>query len=162
MGEFITFAAALWREAKQLQKLPIGLLVLVAWIVLATSGVQAAGGAPIVVPLFEEFDDLNPCTGEVVTYTFTGTARIKEFDDHFILVAKGTVVTSDGFSGSFNRQFVFQGDRVAHLRFHDMEVSDDTGQRIMFGVGLLHETSVAGETVVSFLHFSGLRCVGPG
>lgn len=139
----------------------VGLDVLVAGLLLLTPGVLAGGGPPIVVSLFEEFDDLNPCTGEPVHYTFRGTARIQEFDDHFLLVASGTVVTSDRFSGSFNRQFVFQGDRVVHLRFHDMEVSDETGQRIMFGVGLLHETSVNGQPVVSILHFSGLRCVGP-
>ena len=144
-----------------MEKLSIGLLVLVAWLFLATAGVQAAGGPPIVVPLLEAFNDLNPCTGVVVTYTFTGTARIQAFDNHLILVGKGTVVTSDGFSGQFNRQFVFNGDRVVHLRFHDMEVSDETGQRIMFGVGLIHETSVEGQPVVSFEHFSGLRCVGP-
>jgi hypothetical protein len=49
---------------------------------------------------------------------------------------------------------------VTHLRFHDMEVSDQTGQRIIFGVGLVHETLANGEVVVSFDHFSGLRCVG--
>ncbi|MGQ0797596.1 MAG: hypothetical protein ACT4OI_07030 [Methanobacteriota archaeon] len=120
----------------------------------------ASAQAPIEVPLFEEFSDLNLCTDEVVTYTFTGTARISEFDGHFILVARGSVVTSDGFSGSFNRQFVFQDDRVTVLRFHDMEVSDETGQMIVFGVGLIVEISADGEPVVSFLQFSGLRCVG--
>ena len=120
------------------------------------------GHAPIEVPLLEQFDDLNPCTGQVVTFTFTGVARIQQFDDHFVLVARGSVATSDGFSGSFNRQFVFQGDRVTHLRFHDMEVRHATGQRIRFGVGMFHETSVQGQPVVSFTHFSGARCVGKG
>lgn len=119
-----------------------------------------ASRAPVQVPLFEEFQDLNPCTGQVVTYTFTGTARIQESGDHFILVARGSVVTSDGFTGRFNRQFVIIGDRVTHLRFHDMEVNSETGQRIVFGVGLSHETSVQDQPVVSFEHFSGLRCVG--
>lgn len=124
---------------------------------------HVAAAKPIEVPLFEELDDINPCTGETITLTFAGTAFIREFDDHFLLVARGTVVTSDGFSGSFNRQLVFHGDRVATLRFHDMEITDETGQRIIFGVGLVHETTVDGETVVSFVHFSGLRCVGvPG
>ena len=120
----------------------------------------ASAQSPTQVPLFEQFQDLNPCTGAVVTYTFSGTARIIEFDDHFILVAKGSVVTSDGFSGSFNRQFVVQGDQVTVLRFHDMEMSGATGQIIMFGVGLFVQISVQGQPVVSFLQFSGLRCVG--
>ena len=128
---------------------------------LVGSSIYVAGAAPTAVPFSEQFDDINPCTGETITLTFTGTAFIQEFDDHSILVAAGTVVTSDGFSGTFNRQFVFLGDRVAHLRFHDMEVSDETGQRVVFGVGLVHETSVDGQPVVSFTHTSGLRCVGP-
>jgi hypothetical protein len=121
-----------------------------------------AASRPVEVPFFEEFQDINPCTGQLVTYTFTGTARIQESDDRSILVARGSVVTSDGFTGSFNRQFVFIGGRVTHLRFHDMEVSSETGQRIIFGVGLFHETSLQGQPVVSFEHFSGLQCVGRG
>jgi hypothetical protein len=115
---------------------------------------------PAEVPLFEEFQDINPCTGQVITYTFTGSARIQESAGHFILVAKGSVTTSDGFGGSFNRQFVIIDDRVTHLRFHDMEVNSATGERIIFGVGLFHETSARGEPVVSFEHFSGVRCAG--
>ena len=115
--------------------------------------------APVEVTLFEQFPDVNPCTGQIVTYTFTGTARIQKFQEHSVLVAQGTVETSDGFSGTFNRQFVFAAG-VTQLRFHDMEVSSATGQRIIFGVGLVHETLVSGQTVVSFDQFSGVRCVG--
>jgi hypothetical protein len=137
--------------------------LVVLTVILLGGSMHVAAAKPIEVPLFEELDDINPCTGETITLTFAGTAFIREFDDHFLLVARGTVVTSDGFSGSFNRQLVFHGDRVATLRFHDMEITDETGQRIIFGVGLVHETTVDGETVVSFVHFSGLRCVGvPG
>ena len=146
-----------------MKELSIGLLLLVASLFLATTGAQAGGGAPIFVPILDVFDDINPCTDAVITLTFAGTARIQEFDDYFIFVGKGTVETSDGYSGRFNRQFVFQGDQVAVLRFHDMEVSDETGQRVIFGVGLLVEVSVHGQLVVSFgPHTSGLRCVGPG
>jgi hypothetical protein len=41
-----------------------------------------------------------------------------------------------------------------------MEISNATGQRIIFAVGIIHETSVDGESVVSFDHISGPRCVG--
>jgi hypothetical protein len=117
--------------------------------------------APAEEPFTEVFEDVNPCTGNVVTYTFSGTARVRESGDDLFLVAKGTVVTSDGFTGSFNRQFIIN-DNVTHLRFHDMEASSQTGQRIIFGVGLFHETTVNGESVVSFEQFSGARCVGKG
>jgi hypothetical protein len=118
-----------------------------------------ASQAPASEPLFEQFQDVNPCTGQVVTYTFTGTARVRDTGAQFLLVASGTVGTSDGYTGSFNRQFVIT-EQVAHFRFHDSEVSDATGQRILFGVGLAHEATVDGNTVTSFEHFSGLRCVG--
>ena len=137
------------------------LLFLLALAVPLTLGpVAGAQNGPVETPFTEDFDDLNPCTGEMVTYTFTGVARVIERQENSILVARGTVVTSDGFSGSFNRQQVFIGERVVHMRFHDMEVSHETGERIMFGVGMIHETMVDGDTVVSFLQFSGLRCVG--
>lgn len=117
--------------------------------------------APVEVPLFEQFQDVNPCTGQIVTYTFTGTARIRDTGGRFLLVASGTVSTSDGFTGRFNRQFIIN-DHVSHFRFHDSEASDATGQRIIFGVGLSHQTTANGRTVVAFEHFSGLRCVGRG
>jgi hypothetical protein len=125
-------------------------------------GGPASSRVPVQVPMGEQFVDLNPCTGNLTTYTFSGTARVQAFADHYLLVASGTVHTDDGFSGSFNRQFVYQGDQVTHLRFHDSEIADAGGQRIMFGVGLFHETSPNGDPVVSFEQFSGLRCVGRG
>jgi len=122
------------------------------------ASVVSTVNAPVEEPFTEVFTDVNPCTGNVITYTLAGTARVRRSgDDISFLVAKGTVVTSDGFSGNFNRQFIIN-DRVTHLRFHDMEVSNQTGQRIIFGVGLLHETKA---NSLSFVHFSGARCVGP-
>lgn len=116
--------------------------------------------APASTPFFEEIQDVNPCTGQVITYTFTGTARIRDTGTASLLVASGTVATSDGFSGQFNRQYVIN-EHVTHLRFHDMEVSNATGQRIMFGVGIFHETTADGSVIVSFNQFSGLTCLGP-
>jgi hypothetical protein len=123
---------------------------------------MAAAQAPVEVPFFESLQDVNPCTGDIVTYTFTGTARILESTDQFILVAKGSAATSDGFYGDFNRQYIIQGDHVAHFRFHDTEVSNQSGQRIMFALGMFHETLAGGESVVTVERFSGLRCVGKG
>ena len=137
------------------------LLVLLALSMsLSLAPATWAQNGPVETPFTEDFNDLNPCTGETVTYTFSGVARVIERAGNSILVASGTVVTSDGFSGRFNRQQVLIGERVVHMRFHDMEVSNETGERIMFGVGMIHETTVDGDTVVSFLQFSGLRCLG--
>lgn len=119
--------------------------------------------APAVVPMFEQFNDMNFCTGNVVTYTFTGTARIQERGDVFILVASGTVTTSDGFAGSFNRQFIFKGDQVAHLRFHDIEINAETGQRQIFSMGMYHTTAPDGTPVVGFEKYGATKCSGePG
>lgn len=122
----------------------------------------AAARTPIDVPIFAQFDDVNPCTGEPITLTYNGTGQLQEFGDHSVLHVIGSVVTTDGYTGSFNWTIVFQGDRVAHVRAHDMEVNDATGQRVIFAVGVEHTTSVDGEPVVSFVHFSKdrIRCIG--
>lgn len=119
-----------------------------------------ASSAPVESPLFVQFDDWNICTQQIVTYTFSGTARIQEQDGRYLLVARGTVTTSDGFSGIFNRTFVFIGDRVAHMRFHDLEVSSDTGQRQIFSVGFYHMTAPDGQPVVEFEQFGAFTCAG--
>jgi hypothetical protein len=127
-----------------------------------TAPTTAAVSAPVEVAIFEQFEDFNPCTGASTTLTYSGTAKIRDFDDHFMLHVLGTVVTTDGYSGSFNWTFVFHGDRVGVIRAHDMELSDATGQRMIFPVGVEHVTSVDGEPIVSFSHFSKdrVRCVG--
>ena len=101
--------------------------------------------------------DIFPCL-----MNFTGTAVVRMSGDHFTLRASGTVVTSDGFEGSFNRNFIVIGDRVETLRFHDMEMSNATGQRVIAAVGLVHVTRVDGVPVVDLVKFPNLRCVGSG
>jgi hypothetical protein len=122
--------------------------------------VPAADAAPPVeTPLFEQFQDINPCTGELITLTFTGVAVIHEVGDMFHLRGYGQVITSDGYSGTFNRTFFFKGDQVATLRFHDMEVNSVTGQRVVVSV-IVHMTIVDGIVRSDLTHFSGPRCVG--
>jgi len=127
--------------------------------ILSAAALVTFAAPPASQPLFEQFDDVNPCTDEIITLTFTGTAFVQTSGDHFILRASGTVTTSDGFEGSFNRNFIFIGDRVETLRFHDMEISDDTGQRVIAAVGLVHVTRVDGVPVVDLVKFPSLRCV---
>jgi hypothetical protein len=133
---------------------------LAAVAILSAASVVTFAAPPTSQPLFEQFDDVNPCTDEIITLTFTGTAFVQSSGDHFILRASGTVTTSDGFEGSFNRNFVVIGDRVETLRFHDMELSDGTGQRVIAAVGLVHVTRVDGVPVVDLVKFPNLRCVG--
>jgi hypothetical protein len=131
---------------------------------LAAPVTAAAARAPVGEPLLIEIDDVNACNGLPITLTYAGTALVQEFGDHSLLHVNGTVTTTDGFTGTFNWAFVFQDDQVAHISAHDMEVSDASGQRIIFAVGVEHTTSVDGTTVVSFVHFSHdrIRCIGSG
>jgi hypothetical protein len=119
----------------------------------------ADAAPPVETPLFEQFQDVNPCTGELITLTFTGVAVIHEVGDRFHLRGSGEVVTSDGYTGTFNRTFFFKGDQVATLRFHDMEVNSVTGQRVVVSV-IVHMTIVDGVVRSDVTHFSGPRCVG--
>ena len=118
--------------------------------------------APVESPFSTVIDDFNACTGLPISLTFTGTAWVQEFNDHFLMRVRGEVTTNDGFVGTFNWTFVEYGDQVGIVRAHDMELSDATGQRMIFPVGLEHVTNVNGEIVVSFVHFSKdvVRCVG--
>ncbi len=94
----------------------------------------------------------------------TGFARIQEFGDHYTLHGYGTVTTTDGWTGTFNREYVINGDHVITMRFHDMELSNGgTHQKIVFAVGLLHVTYVDGIPTADVLHFgipNGIGCVG--
>ena len=129
-------------------------------VILSAASLVAFAAPPVSQPLFEQFDDVNPCTDEIITLTFVGTAVVRSSGDHFTLRASGTVTTSDGFEGSFNRNFVVIGDRVETLRFHDMEMSNISGQRVIAAVGLVHVTRVDGVPVVDLIRFPNLRCVG--
>ena len=117
-----------------------------------------ASAAPEEVPFFEQFDGDN--CGEFVTFTFEGTARIQQQGDRYLLVARGTVTTSNGFTGTFNRQYIFKDDRVAILRFHDMEVKSETGQRVVFSMGMYLYSLADGTHVVDFEKYGGFTCVG--
>jgi hypothetical protein len=130
----------------------------------AVSPALGAAPSPAYVPLFVVIDDINPCTGLPVTLTYEGTARVQEFGDHFVLHVNGSVETTDGFSGSFSWTLIFQGDRIAHVSAHDMEISDATGQIMIFPIGLEQHVTADGELVVDLFHFSKdrVRCVGPG
>ena len=127
---------------------------------MSVNAAAAAPAARMVVPVFDEVSDVNPCTGELVTITYSGTGHVHGGGDNVILQARGAVATSDGYTGTFNWTFVFIDDRVTHFRFHDTEVSNESGQRVLFAVKIDHTTWRNGEAIVSFSHTSGPRCVG--
>jgi hypothetical protein len=135
-------------------------LLAAALALTALSAAPTRASGPTIVPMFEQFNDFNACTGNIVTYTFTGTAHIEEHNGVYVLTARGTAVTSDGYYGTFNRTFVFKGDQVAHLRFHDQEVSSTDGRRQVFSLGMYHSTAPDGTEVVGFEKYGGGGCQG--
>ena len=130
----------------------------------ALAGGQAyASSAPVEAPLLVAFDDINACTGETITLTYTGTARVQTVGDHSLLHVDGSVTTSDGWFGTFVWTFINQGDQVAHVNAHDMEITDGSRQRMIFPLGLEQHVTIDGALVVDFFRFSKdrVRCVGP-
>ena len=118
----------------------------------------AVAAAPVESPFLLVFTDVNPCTGETATFRFEGTSRLHVVGEHRVVHIAGTVTTSDGWTGKFNRQLVFHGTEVSTRRFFDMEVGPD-GQRQFF-TSVLHVTFVDGELVTQVAN-PKLRCVGP-
>lgn len=125
-------------------------------------GRLAFSRAPVESPLLVLIDDVNACTGLPITLTYAGTAQVQEFDGHSLLHVNGIVTTSDGYTGTFHWTILFERDQVGHVTAHDIEVSDASGQRILFAVGVDHVTAVDGQIVVTFSHFSHerIRCLG--
>jgi hypothetical protein len=121
-------------------------------VVASSSSAQAA----VTSPFHLEFDDFNPCTGLLEHFVFDGTQRLLSFGDHSVLHISGTVTTSDGWAGKFNRQLVNQGG-VLTWRFLDFEVGP-ANERQLF-TGILHGTLVDGEIVWSVQNVS-LKCIG--
>ena len=59
-----------------------------------------ATSAPISWPFFNQFDDVNPCTGETNTITLTGTTWWDGHNNNWVARTRVTATTSDGFEGS--------------------------------------------------------------
>ena len=122
----------------------------------------AAAATHMEIPVFDQITDVNPCTGETVMITYEGTGSVHGGNGTVVVQSRGDVTTSDGYIGAFDWTFVFVPEHVTHFRSHDMEVSDATGQRVVFAVGLNHTTWRDGEPVISFRHTTGARCAARG
>ena len=74
------------------------------------------------------FDDINPCTGDPMTVTFTGTFYIHVHGDREVVRAQRTITTSDGFIGHGTDNFVING-QVVMFRQTDILTNASTGER---------------------------------
>jgi hypothetical protein len=91
-----------------MKRLVIGLLSVVALAFAA----PAAADAPTEFPILDVFEDVNPCTGDVMTVTFTGTFFVHEHDSRVVVRGARTITTSDGFVGHGTDSFVDNGQVV--------------------------------------------------
>ena len=108
-----------------MKTLVIGLLSVVA----LAFAVPAAADAPTQFPIFEQFQDRNPCTGNTVTVTFVGTAFVHEHGSREVVTTERTITTSDGFSGSGRDTFV-QNGQVVMFRQNDV-LANSSGDRFL-------------------------------
>ncbi len=78
-------------------------------------------------PLFEQFDDVNPCSGQTMTVTINGTVQVTDQDGRELVRIDEQLSTSDGFTGPGNVRDIFNG-RNEILRVNDM-LSSESGAR---------------------------------
>jgi hypothetical protein len=129
-------------------------LAFVSVVTLAIAA-PAAADRPESFPIFDVFEDVNPCTGSVMTVTFTGTAFVHEHGSRFVGRAQRTITTSDGFVGHGTDSFVDNG-QVLMFRLTDI-MTNAAGDH--FRARSLFVLDISSDTV-RVDRFS-LTCLGP-
>jgi hypothetical protein len=108
--------------------------------VALTFAAPAAADPPTLLHDEDVIQDVNPCTGNVMTVTLAWTAYEHEHKGRIHGQAKRTITTSDGFAGRGVDMFVSNG-RVVLFRFSDM-LTNASGDRFRAtGVFVLDESS---------------------
>ena len=102
------------------------LLVLPALLALGFAA-PAAVDRPTEFPILNVFQDVNPCTGNVMTITFVGTVSVHFHGSRVVANAHRTITTSDGFVGHGTDSFVDNG-RVLMSRITDI-MTNASGDR---------------------------------
>ena len=115
----------------------------------------AAADRPQAFPIFDRFPDVNPCTGEDMTVTFTGTFFVHEHGSRVVVRGDRTITTSDGFVGHGTDTFVDNGQVVVFRQTDIMRNAsgDKFRARGLFVLNLRTDT-------VRVDRFS-LTCLGP-
>jgi hypothetical protein len=126
-------------------------------VVLAFSAQSAPlkASAPIALPFFGQFDDVNPCTGDMHTITVTGTARLHDHDGRLVVHVERTISTSTGFEGH-GAQTVVNNGEVFRIALNDVLV-DPAGNRIRAHANVLIEP----DTGMTLVARGAVTCVGP-
>jgi hypothetical protein len=119
-----------------LKRLIVGLLSVVALVVAGS----AAADPPTLIHYGDVFDDVNPCTGAVMTVTLAGAAYEHDHNGRIHGHAERTITTSDGFAGRGVDMFLSNG-QVIVFRFTDI-MTNASGDRFRAtGVFVLDESS---------------------
>lgn len=115
-------------------------------LALVASGSSLQASAPVPLPFFDQFDDVNPCSGDIQTVTVTGTAYLHPHDGRLVVHVERAISTSAGFEGRGTQTFVDNG-QIIRVALNDMLVHPD-GSRIHAHGNLLIDTAT-GEALVS-------------
>ena len=107
-----------------MKQLVIGLVSVVA----LAFAFPAAANPPVQEPVLDVFPDINPCTGDPMTVTFTGTFYIHEHGGREVVRAQRTITTSDGFVGHGTDNFILNG-QVVMFRQTDIMTNASSGER---------------------------------
>jgi hypothetical protein len=132
-------------------KLVVGLLSFVA----LAFAVPAAADPPTTSPIDLSFQEVNPCTGLTVTFTYVGTAFFHFHGDRVIGRSERTITTSDGFAGHGTDSFV-QNGQVFTSR-HDDVLSNASGERFLVRSVIVVDLS----TDTARVDRLELTCLGP-
>jgi hypothetical protein len=135
-----------------MKRLVISLLSVVA----LAFAVPAAADPPTEFPILDVFPDVNPCTGNPMTVTFTGTFFVHSHDSREVVRAERTITTSDGFVGHGTDSFVNNG-QVVKFRQTDILTNASSGER--FRARTVFVLDLSTDTV-RFESFE-LTCLGP-
>ena len=108
-------------------------------LVSMDSSLQAS--EPLPLPIFDVFDDVNPCTGAMHTVTVTGTARLHDHDGRLVVHVERVVSTSTGFEGRGAQAFIDNG-QIIRLALNDVLVHPD-GSRIRAHANLLIDVATS-------------------
>jgi hypothetical protein len=128
--------------------------VLLGLLALAFAA-PAAADRPTEFPILDVFPDVNPCTGNPMIVTFTGTASVHEHGSREVGIAHRTITTSDGFVGHGTDTFVDNG-QVLMFRLTDI-MTNASGDR--FRARSLFVLDISTDTVR--VERFALTCLGP-
>jgi hypothetical protein len=130
-------------------------LALLSVVALAFAA-PAAADRPTEFPIFDVFPDVNPCTGDDMIVTFTGTFFVHEHGSREVVRGQRTITTSDGFVGHGTDTFVANG-QVFAFRQADIMTNATTGERFRARAVFVADVSTGTVRVDRF----ELSCLGP-